>query len=76
LFCYHLYNSFSIPFILAEPAGIECVVIIDKHKATIPKMEAISIGPLIKNPHCPDEKAHIGSVKVSWDFLLGMLKEL
>ena len=53
-------------------AGLECGLIADRN----PGMDMISIGPDLKDPHCPDERVHIGSIGRIWDFLAALLKDL
>ena len=36
-------------------------------------MDMISLGPTVKNPHSPDEKIHIGSIGLVWDYLLKVM---
>jgi dipeptidase D len=49
--------------------GLECGVIGAKHKG----MDMISLGPTIENPHSPDEKMFIPSIKKVWDLLTELL---
>ncbi len=60
------------PKVLAIHAGLECGVIGEKY----PKMEMISFGPTIKAPHSPDERMDIVTVKLFWDLLLDVLKNI
>jgi len=60
------------PEIKAVHAGLECGIIGEKY----PGMDMISFGPTIKNPHSPDERAHIGSVEKFWRFLKTALDAL
>jgi len=53
-------------------AGLECGIIGDKK----PGMDMISFGPTLKNPHSPDEKIHVGSIGMVWDFMVELLKSL
>ncbi len=53
-------------------AGLECGIIGDKNEG----MDMLSIGPTIRFPHCPDEKIHIGTIGMVWDFLEGLIEEL
>ena len=59
------------PKVAACHAGLECGIIGTHY----PKMDMISFGPTIKNPHSPDEKVNIPSVEKFWKFLLNTLKE-
>ncbi|MEA3392974.1 MAG: aminoacyl-histidine dipeptidase [Candidatus Marinimicrobia bacterium] len=49
--------------------GLECGVIGAKY----PDMDMISMGPTIENPHSPDERMYIPSIKKVWDFLVELL---
>jgi dipeptidase D len=59
------------PRVQACHAGLECGIL-NKH---LPNCDMVSFGPTIKNPHSPDEKVNIKSVKKFWGFLLEVLKE-
>lgn len=50
-------------------AGLECAVIGSKYG----DMDMISFGPTIKNPHSPDERLYIPSVRKVWDFTVALL---
>ncbi len=60
------------PVVEVIHAGLECGIIGDKN----PGMDMLSIGPTIKYPHCPDEKIHVGTIGLVWDFMVELLKEL
>ncbi|MEN8222696.1 MAG: aminoacyl-histidine dipeptidase [Acidobacteriota bacterium] len=60
------------PVVEVIHAGLECGIIGDKN----PGMDMISIGPTLKYPHSPDEKIHVGTVGLVWDFMTELLKEL
>ena len=51
-------------------AGLECGIIGAKKQT----MQMISFGPIIENPHSPDERLYVPSVGNVWDFLVGLLK--
>ncbi|MFN3555565.1 MAG: aminoacyl-histidine dipeptidase [Bacteroidales bacterium] len=51
-------------------AGLECGLI----GGVYPNLDMISCGPTIRNPHSPDERVHIKSVALFWEFLLETLK--
>jgi len=53
-------------------AGLECGIIGERY----PGMDMISLGPTIENPHSPDERVHIPSVKRLFDFQLAFLRAL
>lgn len=59
------------PHVAACHAGLECGIL-GKH---LPDCDMISFGPTIRNPHSPDEKVNIASVKKFWDFLTAVLEE-
>ena len=50
-------------------AGLECGLIFEKY----PRLEMVSIGPNIFNPHSPSEKVEIKSVEKFWSWLLRIL---
>jgi dipeptidase D len=53
-------------------AGLECGIL----GGAYPDLDMISFGPTIRNPHSPDEKVHIQSVGLFWDFLVETLKNI
>jgi len=53
-------------------AGLECGIIAD----IFPKMEILSIGPNIIDPHSPIEKVEIASITKTYNFLLEILENL
>ncbi|BDD04845.1 aminoacyl-histidine dipeptidase [Aureibacter tunicatorum] len=53
-------------------AGLECGIL----GTNYPGLDMISFGPTIKNPHSPDEMCHIESVKLFWDYLLDVLRNI
>lgn len=53
-------------------AGLECGLL----KKTYPNVDMVSIGPTIRNAHSPDEKVHIPAVKIYWDLLIELLKNI
>lgn len=59
------------PKIAAIHAGLECGIFSEKN----PKLDVISIGPDIKNPHTPDERMSIDAVAQTWEYLLKALEE-
>jgi dipeptidase D len=60
------------PSIEAVHAGLECGIIMDR----VPGVEAISIGPTIRNAHSPTEFVYVDSVQRSYDFLVALLAAL
>lgn len=52
--------------------GLECGVIGGKNEG----MDMISLGPTIENPHSPDERMYIPSIKKVWDLLTELLISL
>ena len=58
--------------LIAMHAGLECGVIGEKY----PGMEMISFGPTIVDPHSPNERVEISSVKSFWDYLKLVLESL
>ena len=53
-------------------AGLECGII----GGIYPDMDMISFGPTIRHPHSPDEKVHVASVAVFWEFLTEVLARI
>ncbi len=60
------------PEIKAIHAGLETGIIGEK----FPGMDMASMGPQIENPHSPDERVRIPSVKDFWDLLVLALDKL
>jgi dipeptidase D len=60
------------PEVKAVHAGLECGIIGKKY----PGLDMISIGPTIRYPHSPEEKANIKSVEKFWRLVVEALKEL
>ncbi len=58
--------------LIAMHAGLECGVIGEKY----PGMEMVSFGPTIVDPHSPNERVEILSVKSFWDYLKLVLESL
>ncbi len=51
-------------------AGLECGILAGAY----PGLDMISFGPTIRNPHSPDEKVNIKTVKLFWDYLVETLE--
>lgn len=62
----------KIPEIKAIHAGLECGLL----GGVYPNWDMISFGPTIRFPHSPDEKVHIDSVGMFYDFLVETLKNV
>ncbi len=60
------------PKVSAIHAGLECGIIGSHY----PGMDMISFGPTIKHPHSPDEKCHIPSVELYWQYLTKILETI
>jgi dipeptidase D len=60
------------PAIKVIHAGLECGVI----KNIFPKMDIISFGPTIENPHSPTERVNIETVHSFWELLTETLKRI
>ena len=66
-------KHFGVPAkLIAMHAGLECGVIGEKY----PGMEMVSFGPTIVDPHSPNERVEISSVKSFWDYLRLVLESL
>jgi len=70
--CQQVYEAqFGVaPVVNIIHAGLECGVISDR----CGRLDSISVGPTIKNPHSPDEKMNIPSVEKMWRFLTALLE--
>ena len=53
-------------------AGLECGIL----GGTYPRLDMISFGPTIRNPHSPDEMVNIPTVKLFFDFLAETLRHI
>jgi dipeptidase D len=62
----------TAPVIQVMHGGLECGLIVSK----VPEMDAISIGPLIRYAHTPQEDVSISSVVEMWAMLTTLLKAL
>ncbi len=60
----------KVPEVKVIHAGLECGILGSKY----PHWDMISFGPTIRGPHSPDEKVHIGSVGLFWEYLIETLK--
>ena len=60
------------PTIEAIHAGLECGLIGAKY----PNMDMLSFGPTIKEPHTPDEKVQISTVKNCWELLVDIIENI
>jgi dipeptidase D len=58
------------PHIVAVHAGLECGLIGAKY----PGMDMVSCGPTICNPHSPEERVNINSVKRFWKYLTTLIQ--
>ncbi len=65
-----LFNK--APEVKAIHAGLECGIIGEK----FPGIDMISFGPTIENPHSPDERVNIETVKLFWNYLLAVLRQV
>lgn len=60
------------PLVILVQGGLECTLLINLN----PEMEAIAIGPTIRDMHSPNERLHVKSVEKTWNFLINILKKL
>lgn len=60
------------PAVKAIHAGLECGLLIEK----VPGMDAVSIGPEIRNAHSPDEMVQISSVQKFYQHLKALVADL
>jgi dipeptidase D len=61
----------KVPKVKVIHAGLECGIL----GAQYPHWDMISFGPTIRGPHSPDEKVHIESVGLFWEFLVETLRK-
>lgn len=59
------------PEIISIHAGLECGILAEKIK----NLDAVSIGPDMRNIHSPDERLSISSVQRVWEYVLKILAE-
>jgi dipeptidase D len=60
------------PELKAIHAGLECGLLLEK----APGMDAVSIGPELRNPHSPDEAVQVSTVDRFYRLLKELLREL
>jgi dipeptidase D len=60
------------PRVTATHGGLECGIICAKY----PGMDAVSLGPTIKDPHSPDESVDIASVARFWNYMSEVLRRI
>ena len=60
------------PKVLGIHAGLECGLFALRY----PDLDMISMGPTLRNVHTPDECLHIPTVKMVWDHLCAILKNI
>jgi len=72
--CQDVYHKHfgKVPEIKAIHAGLECGLL----GGVYPHLDMISFGPTIRFPHSPDEKVEISTVKLFWEFLVAILKDV
>ena len=70
--CRQVYRDLfnKAPEVQTIHAGLECGIIGAKEEG----MQMISFGPTIENPHSPDERLHVPSIGMVWEFLVGLMK--
>lgn len=62
----------SAPHVAAIHAGLECGIIGER----VGGVDMVSLGPLIRGAHSPDERVYVDSVQKSWQLLKAVLGEL
>ncbi|MDO4949917.1 MAG: M20/M25/M40 family metallo-hydrolase, partial [Bacteroidales bacterium] len=60
------------PKVKAIHAGLECGLFLEKY----PHMDMVSFGPTLRGVHSPDERMLIPTVRMFWDHLLEVLKNV
>lgn len=56
----------------ATHGGLECAILGAKY----PNWQMVSIGPTVVHPHSPDERLKIETVKMTWDYLKELMKQI
>jgi dipeptidase D len=59
----------KLPEVKAVHAGLECGIIGEK----FPGMDMLSFGPTLEMVHSPEERIHIDTVKIFWEYLAAIL---
>lgn len=62
----------ATPQVAAIHAGLECGIIGER----VGGVDMVSLGPLIRGAHSPDERVYVESVQKSWQLLKAVLDEL
>lgn len=62
--------------LLGIHAGLECGCLVEAFAKDGRKLDAVSVGPDLKDVHSPNERLHIESVSVLWKQLLTVLSKL
>ena len=60
------------PVVETIHAGLECGLLAQK----LPGLDAVSIGPDMRDIHSPRERLSIPSVRRTWEYLLAVLAQL
>ena len=60
------------PVIKGIHAGLECGLFSERY----PELDMVSFGPTLRFVHTPEERLHIPTVKMVWDHLLEILKNI
>jgi dipeptidase D len=60
------------PKITATHAGLECGVFL----LSYPNLQMVSFGPIVEDPHSPNERLNIKSVGKYWEFLTAVLENI
>lgn len=60
------------PVVTAIHAGLECAMFCQR----MPGLDAVSLGPDIRNAHSPQEKLSLSSAQRTWDYLVEILRTL
>lgn len=60
------------PEVKAIHAGLECGIL----STNYPHWDMISCGPTLMSPHSPDERLYIPSVKIFWEWMVEVLKNI
>ena len=60
------------PIVKGIHAGLECGLFSERY----PNLDMVSFGPTLRGVHTPDERLHIPTVKMVWDHIIEILKNI
>jgi len=60
------------PIVKGIHAGLECGLFSERY----PNLDMVSFGPTLRGVHTPEERLHIPTVKIVWDHIIEILKNI